>query len=292
MRALSNYFVMSLLLATSAYAHVSLPPGGAAAGSVYTAAFRVGHVCKGSDATTAITLRLPAGFTLIEAQPRPQWRLSSSQTEVTWAASSPQAAIPHVDRPSFVVRGQLTDKPGPLWFKVLQSCDKGSTDWAQIPAREGDKPAFPAARLDVLPPDVAAVDVREAWARVAVAGQSATGVFAKLTAPSGARLVGGSSPVADRVEVHEMKMDADVMRMRVLERGLALPAGETVDLRSGAFHLMLMGLKQALPAGSAVPLVLNFIDLEGRESSLQIQVPVMAGPITTSSTHEHHSHGP
>ena len=73
--------------ATPAFAHVTLPPGGAAAGSAYEAAFRVGHACKDATATTGITVRLPEGFTLTEAQPRAGWTLASSAREVRWTAT-------------------------------------------------------------------------------------------------------------------------------------------------------------------------------------------------------------
>ena len=280
--------LLPILLATSAHAHVTLPPGGGAAGSIYPAAFRIGHACKDASMTTAIKVRLPSGFTLIEADPRADWALTRSATEVTWTAAGAQSALPSGESATFVVRGRLPDKPGPIWFKVLQVCDKGSADWAEIPARDGDKPGFPAARLDVLPPGVAAVDVRDAWARVSVPGQTASGAYAKLMAPAGARLVGGSTPAAERVEVHEMKMDGDIMRMRELERGLDLPANAAVELRPGGLHLMLMGLRQPLTVGSSVRLTLRFVDRDGREGLLQVQVPVVANSPAAPAPHAHH----
>ena len=283
----------ALLACVSAQAHVTLPAGGAAAGSTYTAAFRVGHVCKDAQSTTAVRVRLPAGFTLLEVPARPGWKVSQTATEVRWEAEKPEFALPRSERGTFVVQGRLTDKPGTLWFPVLQTCDKGQADWATIPAGEAEKPAFPAARLDVLPPGTAAVDVRDAWARTTVAGQAATGVFARIAAPSGARLVGGSSPVAGTVEIHEMKMDGNIMRMRQLEQGLELPRGEAVELRPGGYHIMLMGLKQPLAAGTQLPLVLRFVDAEGRAGTRELQVPVMtapAGSAATGSGHEHHHH--
>ena len=283
--------LIALALAAPASAHVTLPPGGATAGTVYDAAFRVGHACsKDAAATTGLKVRLPAGFTVVEAQPRPGWTLARSRDEVSWTAASPQAGVPAAEKTSFVIRGKLTDKPGTLWFKVLQTCDQGSVDWATVPVREGDKSTTPAARLEVLPVGVAAVDVRDAWARLAVQGQTTTGVFARLSAPAGARLLGGSSPVAEHVGVHEMKMEGDVMRMRELDRGLPLPAGEAVELSPGGFNLMLTGLKQALPVGSSLPLTLRFLDPQGREASLQLQVPVVAVPPSgeASSAHAHH----
>jgi len=276
----------SLFAATAAIAHVTLPPGGATAGSRYDAAFRVGHPCQGSTSTNAVAVQLPDGFTLQSALPREGWSASTAGRTVTWKADRPQNALPQGERAEFIVRGQLTEKPGTLFFKVLQSCDKGAADWAQVPANPDDKPAFPAARLDVLAAGVAPVDVRDAWVRTAVKGQSGTGAFMKITAPSGGRLVGVSTPDAGLAEVHEMKMDGDVMRMRALP-GLDLPARQAVELKPGGYHLMLTQLKQALPVGATVPVTLQFVDSEGRKSTAQLQLPVLASPPGGAAGTEH-----
>ncbi len=117
------------------------------------------------------------------------------------------------------------------------------------------------------------VEVRDAWARSTVQGQQASGAFMKLTAKEGARLVGASSPVAGVVEVHEMKMEGDVMRMRAMA-GLDLPAGKTVELKPGGYHVMLLDLKTALKKDSAIPLTLMFKDAKGVESKVEVQLPV------------------
>lgn len=276
----------SVFVATAAAAHITLPPGGATAGSRYDAAFRVGHPCQGSASTNAVAVQLPEGFTLQSALPREGWALTTAGRTVTWKAERPQNALPQGERAEFIVRGQLTDKPGTLFFKVLQSCDQGAADWAQLPASPQDKPAFPAARLEVLAPGVAPVDVRDAWVRTAVKGQSGTGAFMKLTAPSGSRLVAVTTPDAGLAEVHEMKMDGDVMRMRPLT-GLDLPARQAVELKPGGYHLMLTQLKQALPVGATVPVSLQFVDAEGRKSTAQLQLPVLAAPPGGAAATEH-----
>lgn len=107
-------------------------------------------------------------------------------------------------------------------------------------------------------PALAQVQVTDAWARATVTGQKGTGAFMKLTAPEGATLVGGASPVAGVVEIHEMAMDGNVMKMRALPKGLALPAGKAVELKPGGYHVMLMDLKQPLKAGERVKLDLKF----------------------------------
>jgi periplasmic copper chaperone A len=283
---LSRLALVALFASTAASAHVTLPPGGATAGSDYEAAFRVGHACTDAQATTGITVRLPEGFRLSEAQARKGWTLATSAREVAWKAESPATALPGAERAEFIVRGKLTDQPGPLYFKVLQTCDKGSADWAQLPGG-ADKQAFPAARLDVLAPGVAAVDVRDAWVRPTVPGQSGTGAFMKLNAPSGARLVGVSTPAAGIAEVHEMKMEGDTMRMREVKGGLSLPARQTVELKPSGYHVMLMDLKQPLPKGATVPMTLRFEDAKGAASTLAVQVPVGAPPESAAAPAGH-----
>ena len=118
------------------------------------------------------------------------------------------------------------------------------------------------------------VEVKNAWVRASVQGQKATGAFMQLTASQPTTLVGVASPVAGVAEVHEMKMDGDVMRMRALPNGLALPAGKTVALTPGGYHVMLMDLKATLPKDSTVPLTLVFQNAKGEQSQLELKVPV------------------
>lgn len=119
----------------------------------------------------------------------------------------------------------------------------------------------------------APVAVDGAWARASVQGQTASGAFMRLTAHEATRLVRAESPVAGVVEVHEMKMDGDVMKMRALP-GLDLPAGKAVELKPGGYHVMLMDLKAPLAKGASVPLTLVFQDAKGVESQQQVQLPV------------------
>jgi len=126
------------------------------------------------------------------------------------------------------------------------------------------------------------IDVKDAWVRTSVPGQKATGAFMKITARDGSRLVAASSPVAGITEVHEMKMDGNIMKMRALENGLELPAGKTVELKPGGFHVMLMDLKAPLAKDSTVPLTLVFKDAKGTESKLELNLPVAAAAVQHS----------
>lgn len=117
------------------------------------------------------------------------------------------------------------------------------------------------------------VEVKDAWIRTSVQGQKSTGAFMKITARDGAKLVAVTSPVAGVAEVHEMKMNGDIMTMRAVP-ALDLPAGKPVELKPGGYHVMLMDLKTALKKDSTVPLTLVFRDARGMESKVELNVPV------------------
>jgi periplasmic copper chaperone A len=135
------------------------------------------------------------------------------------------------------------------------------------------------------------IKVDGAWVRSAVPGQQGTGAFMKLTASESMQLVGFSTPVAGVAQVHEMKMEGDVMKMRAVDK-LELPAGRTVELKPGGYHLMLMDLKQPLVQGSTVPISLVFRDAKGGESKLDLNLPVRvaapaSGAATPADAHKH-----
>lgn len=132
------------------------------------------------------------------------------------------------------------------------------------------------------------VKVEDAWVRGTVAQQTATGAFMRLTAAQNTRLVGASSPVAGVVEVHEMAMDKDVMRMRAVPV-LELAAGRTVELKPGGLHVMLMDLKRPLQVGEAVPLTLVFEDGARQRFSQEVRVSVT--PLGTAKAPAPHDHG-
>lgn len=125
----------------------------------------------------------------------------------------------------------------------------------------------------------ASIEVKNAWVRAAVPGQTATGAFMTLTHKDGARLVRASSAVAAVTEIHQMKMEGDVMKMREMAQGLNLPAGRPVELAPGGNHLMLMDLKGALAKDTLVPVTLWFKDANGVETKLELNLPVaMSAP--------------
>lgn len=143
-----------------------------------------------------------------------------------------------------------------------------------------------------------AVTVTDAWVRATVPGQSGTGGFMKLTAQGQSlTLQGFSSPAAGTAELHEMAMDGDVMRMRPVA-SLPLPQGQTVELKPGGHHLMLMGLTAPLKAGTQVPVRLIYKDAKGQTVEQAVKLPVLSSAPAgkpgakpeAPSGHEHHHH--
>ena len=134
----------------------------------------------------------------------------------------------------------------------------------------------------------AQVKVDNAWARATVQGQKATGAFMKLTAPQATQLVAVSTPVAGVAEIHEMKMDGGVMKMRAVP-ALDLPANQSVELKPGSYHLMLMDLKAPLAKDASVALTLTFKDAKGVQSKQQITLPVSTG-MPQGAAHQHGEH--
>lgn len=124
-----------------------------------------------------------------------------------------------------------------------------------------------------------AISIQRPWVRPTPPGAPTGGGYVTLV-NSGSqpdRLLGGSTPVAARLEVHEMSMDGSIMRMRKLENGLALAPGKTVELKPGGLHLMLIGLKRPLKPGERVPVTLKFERAGEVAVTFMVQTPPAAG---------------
>ena len=156
------------LLAMPAFSHIVLETKTAATGSTYKAVFQVGHGCQGS-ATTGITVLLPAGFQGAKPYPKAGWILAVKQEKrakpyashgkpitedvrvVSWTADSKEAALQDAHFDEFMLRGKLPETVGPLWFKILQTCESGRNDWSEHPASGHSTKGMksPAVLLDV-----------------------------------------------------------------------------------------------------------------------------------------------
>jgi periplasmic copper chaperone A len=136
--------------------------------------------------------------------------------------------------------------------------------------------SFPAAAQSV--------DVKGAWIRGTVPGQSATGAFMEITSKAPARLVAVTSPVAKAAEIHHMTMEGGIMKMGAVD-GVDLPANKTVKLAPGAYHVMLLDLKHTLKAGERVPLKLTFELPDRKKATVDLSVEVRE--VTGAIKHGH-----
>ena len=119
----------------------------------------------------------------------------------------------------------------------------------------------------------AEISVSAAWVRPTVPGQNIAGGYLKITSAATAYLVGGSSPMAKAVELHQMSLENNVMKMRPLAR-LELPAGKPVELKPGSYHLMLIDVVRPLVAGDHVPLKLTVEDKSGNRQTVDVMAEV------------------
>lgn len=103
----------------------------------------------------------------------------------------------------------------------------------------------------------AEIIVSNPWVRATVAQQQATGAFMQITSTSPVRLVAVESPIAEHVEIHEMKMEGDVMKMRQID-GLNVEPGKALELQPGGYHIMFLGLRNPVREGDQIPLQLRF----------------------------------
>lgn len=141
--------------------------------------------------------------------------------------------------------------------------------------------AAPTAAQDARAGDIA---VQQPWTRAA--GQGATGAGFMAVSNRGAaadRLLSAASPAARSMEMHTMIRDGDAMRMRPVD-AIEIPAGQTVALRPGGLHLMLVGLSRPLREGEAVPVTLRF----ERAGEVQVTMSVQAAGAREPAAHHRH----
>jgi copper(I)-binding protein len=120
---------------------------------------------------------------------------------------------------------------------------------------------------------LAQVAVSDAWIRASVPQQKSAGAFLRVRSQAPAKLVGVSTPVAARAEVHEMKMQGNTMTMHAVD-AVALPPGQEVVMGPGGYHVMLFGLKRQLKEGDSVPLTLVVENAAGKRADVEASAQV------------------
>jgi copper(I)-binding protein len=138
--------------------------------------------------------------------------------------------------------------------------------------------ALPAFALDY---KLGAIEIGQPWSRATPPTAESGGGYLVLknTGTTPDRLIAVKSPAADRFEIHEMKMDGNIMRMREVEKGIEIPPGATVELKPGGFHVMFMGLKAPFAKEAKVPLTLVFEKAGSIDVDLMVQAMGAQAPM-------------
>ncbi|MFV0490391.1 MAG: DUF1775 domain-containing protein [Pseudorhodobacter sp.] len=286
-----------VMLAGSVSAHATFEQKEVVAGSTAKMTLRVPHGCKG-EATHTVRMTLPDGLYLAKPMPKAGWDLTivngtyaepydNRGTEMTEGPREIIWSGGHLEDgwfDEFAVRGRFGKDIAPgtvLYFPTVQECANGMVDWTDTSGSHDVPNPAPTVTL------VAAEGADHAMAPVRLGDLEITGAFSRATLPNapvaggfmtiantgagGDRLIGGTVSFAGRVEVHEMAMEGDVMKMRKLADGLPIPAGETVKLKPGGFHIMFMDLKEPLVEGETITVTLQF------EKAGEVAVPLAIG---------------
>ncbi|KAF1032013.1 MAG: hypothetical protein GAK37_00604 [Pseudomonas sp.] len=117
--------------------------------------------------------------------------------------------------------------------------------------------------------------VSDAWVRATVPGQPSSGAFMTVTADTDSKLLSVASPVAKTVQIHEMSMKDDVMRMGPVD-SVALPAGKPVKLDPEGYHVMLIDLTGQIKEGDQVPLTVTVQDAKGGKQVIEVKAQARA----------------
>lgn len=320
LKLLALFITFTTWATMPASAHPGLEPREAAVGASMKAVIKIPHGCSGS-ATTKVRVLIPEGVIGAKPMVKPGWtvetirgayarsypyyhgaQLTEGVKEIAWTGKLPDDFFDE-----FVFQAFLHDSlaaGATLNFPTYQECEKGSHAWIEVPKAGQDAHALaqPAPGLKLLPAKakgtasaesttykVGALVIESPWARATPDGARTGGAYLTITNTGTApdRLIGGTLPGADSVEVHEMSMADNVMRMRRLDKGLEIKPGAKVELKPGGFHLMFMGLRDGLKEGKPLKGTLVFekagtVEVEYRIAPLGARAPAAGGG------HSHH----
>jgi len=300
-----------LALSGPALSHVSFENAQAVPNTNYKAVLRIPHGCNG-EPTLKVRVRIPEGVVGVKPMPKAGWTLETARgayaraydlqgqpvaegvTGIAWSGSLEDG---HYDE--FVFQARITDvfQPGAtVYFPVIQECANGREEWTEVPTAGQDphslKSPAPGVKIVAVPGATASVRagalaIEQAWSRATPGGARVGGGYVRITNTGAApdRLMGGSFPLAGRVELHEMSLDGTVMRMKPVEGGLEIKPGETVELKPGGHHLMFMDLKTPLKEGDRLKGTLVF----EKAGTVEVEYSVrpLGGQAAAPAEHKH-----
>ncbi len=321
-----RYFSLALfanvIAVTGAHAHATFETPQAKVDSYYKAVLKVPHGCDG-QATLNVRVTVPEGLIAIKPMPKAGWTLETSSgnytqnyslhgkqvtsgiRQITWTGS---LESDHYDEFVFQARVTHALKPGqPVHVPVVQTCANGSVAWTEIPADGQDPHGLkrPAPGIMILAGSSGhgAGHTSMEQPNFTVGDLVITNVHAGETIPkapvaggymvirnNGSEsdfLIGGEAEFSGDVEIHEMKMDGDIMKMRELADGLEIPAGGEVMLKPGGYHVMFMKLTEDLKEGESRKATLTFKNA----GDVEVEFGVKSRKDLMSHGMDHSKHG-
>jgi uncharacterized protein YcnI/copper(I)-binding protein len=293
---------------TPANAHATFDVKEASVNTYQRLAVRIGHGCDGQS-TQKVTITIPEGIISVKPMPKAGWsletitgdyaveyenhgrKITSGVKQIIWSGNELDDG--HYDE--FIFRARLTDdlqEGNKLFFPVVQNCADGELSWSETPADGQDphdlKRPAPGVMIKAAAdehaghhghstPDMQTVSVGDLKIMSPIiratppnAPVSAGYMMIQNNGSETDRLIGGTAAFAGKVEVHEMKMEGDVMKMRRIDGGLEIPAGGEVTLKSGGLHVMFMKLAEQMVEGETRKISLEF----EKAGSVEFEIPV------------------
>lgn len=292
-----------MALAPAAFAHMTFETPHAAPGQRYKAVLRLPHGCDGL-ATDTVRVGIPDGFYNAQPMPKAGWILSTENgsyavpfdnhgtemtegtREIVWSGG----VVEDGWYDEFVFIGTFgADLSGDVTFDVVQYCGDASESWTPAVSLSGSVvPAEDHSAHHVAGNAVTAGDLvlSDAFTRATLPNAQVGGGYVAIenSGETDDRLIEARSPMAAEVQLHEMRVVNDVMQMRHLVEGIAIPAGETIELAPGGLHLMFMGITTPFVEGETVPVTLVF------EEAGEIEVELAVLGFGAAAAEDHSSH--
>lgn len=289
-----------------ANAHAVLDLKKAPVNSYQRIAVRIGHGCDG-QATQKVTVTIPEGIISVKPMPKVGWHLetvkgdyaneytlhgepvTSGVKELVWS----EGDLPNDYLDEFVFQARLTDSlpAGEMVFvPVQQDCADGKRSWNETPAKgqnshdlkspapglmvvaaEGDHGGHSKVMvMDAIKVGDLVITSPMIRATLPKAPVSAGYMVIRNNGTEVDRLIGGTASFAGKVEVHEMKMEGEVMKMRKIADGLEIPAGGEVTLQAGGLHVMFMKMQEQMKEGETRKITLEF----EKAGKVEFELPV------------------
>ena len=230
---------VAAVLASTADAHVVLSQTSFAPGVSFAAFFKVGHGCAESP-TTSLTVEIPEGIDVVNFPAKPGWKLEVTRARgaapISWNGGNPTGSIHSVTwrgrldvkaNDQFGLMLKLPTRQGAIYFPTVQTCEAGENRWVEIPApgQAWNSVPHPAPVLTLIAADTTtagAIRIEQPWTRATAPNARTAAGYFKLT-NSGAVadiLTGGSTDVAERVEIHSTTNVNGVSSMRIAPAGI------------------------------------------------------------------------